>query len=104
MTTQNAALKKWVDDISKLTKPDRIYWCDGSDEEYQRLVAEMLESGELLDLNQKTYPNCFLHRSDPSDVARVVHLTFVCTTNKEAVGPNHLWMAPAEAHAKMRAL
>jgi phosphoenolpyruvate carboxykinase (GTP) len=104
MTTQNAALKKWVDEVSKLTKPDQVYWCDGSEAEYQRLIGEMLVSGDLLELNQKTYPNCYLHRSDPSDVARVEHLTFVCTTDKEDVGPNNHWMAPAEAHAKMRKL
>lgn len=104
MTTQNAALKKWVDEVSKLTKPDQIYWCDGSENEYQRLIKEMLASGDLIELNQKTYPNCYLHRSDPSDVARVEHLTFVCTENEEDAGPNNHWMAPAEAHAKMRAL
>jgi len=104
MTTQNAALKKWVDEVSKLTKPDQIYWCDGSENEYQRLIKEMLASGDLIELNQKTYPNCYLHRSDPSDVARVEHLTFVCTDNEEDAGPNNHWMAPADAHAKMRAL
>jgi len=104
MTTQNAALKKWVDEVSKLTKPDQIYWCDGSENEYQRLIKEMLASGDLIELNQRTYPNCYLHRSDPSDVARVEHLTFVCTDNEEDAGPNNHWMAPADAHAKMRAL
>jgi phosphoenolpyruvate carboxykinase (GTP) len=104
MTTQNAALKKWVDEVSKLTKPDQIYWCDGSENEYQRLIKEMLASGDLIELNQKTYPNCYLHRSDPSDVARVEHLTFVCTDSEEDAGPNNHWMAPADAYAKMRAL
>jgi phosphoenolpyruvate carboxykinase (GTP) len=104
MTTQNAALQNWIDEISSLTKPDQVYWCDGSDEEYQRLINEMLETGDLLKLNESNYPNCYLHRSDPSDVARVEHLTFVCTENKEDVGPNNHWMAPAEAQKKMRSL
>jgi phosphoenolpyruvate carboxykinase (GTP) len=104
MTTQNAALQKWVEEVSKLTKPDQIYWCDGSEEEYQQLIQEMNATGTLLELNQESYPNCYLHRSDPSDVARVEHLTFICTDDKEDVGPNNHWMEPGEAHEKMRAL
>ncbi len=104
MTTQNAALQKWVEEVSKLTKPDQIYWCDGSEEEYQQLIQEMNATGSLLELNQESYPNCYLHRSDPSDVARVEHLTFICTDDKEDVGPNNHWMEPGEAHEKMRAL
>ena len=94
----------WVDEVAKVTRPKDISWCDGSEEEYERLIGDMLKSGTLHELNQRKHPNCYLHRSDPSDVARVEHLTFVCTTDKEDVGPNNLWMAPAEAHAKMRAL
>ncbi len=104
MTTQNAALQKWVEEVSKLTRPDQIHWCDGSDEEYQQLIQEMNATGVMLELNQKSYPNCYLHRSDPSDVARVEHLTFICTEDKEDVGPNNHWMEPGEAHEKMRAL
>jgi phosphoenolpyruvate carboxykinase (GTP) len=104
MSTQNEALQQWVDEVEALTKPDRVYWCDGSEEEYNTLVQQMLESGELLELNQDSYPNCFLHRSNPTDVARVEHLTFICTEDKEDVGPNNHWMAPKEAKAKMQAL
>jgi len=104
MTTQNADLQQWVDEVSKLTKPDQIHWCDGSEEEYQQLIQEMRATGDLLELNQESYPNCYLHRSDPTDVARVEHLTFVCTENKEDVGPNNHWMEPGAAHEKMRAL
>ena len=104
MTTQNAALQKWVEEVSQLTKPDQIHWCDGSEEEYQQLIQEMNATGDLLELNQESYPNCYLHRSDPSDVARVEHLTFICTEVKEDVGPNNHWMEPGEAHEKMRAL
>ena len=104
MTTTLPALKEWVDDVAKLTQPDAIKWCDGSDAEYERLIAEMCQTGTLMPLNGEVYPNCFLHRSDPSDVARVEHLTFICTENREDAGPNNHWMDPAEAHAKIDAL
>ncbi len=104
MSTQNEALQKWVNEVRELTQPDKVHWCDGSEDEYNRLVQEMLGSGELLTLNQDHYPNCYLHRSDPSDVARVEHLTFVCTENSDDVGPNNHWMDPKEAQAKMRGL
>ncbi|CAG0939197.1 phosphoenolpyruvate carboxykinase (GTP) [Gammaproteobacteria bacterium] len=104
MTTSNQALLDWVAETATLTKPDRIHWCDGSEAEYRSLIELMLKSGDLLALNDKTYPGCYLHRSDPSDVARVEHLTFVCTPEKDEVGPNNNWMAPAEAHRKMASL
>jgi phosphoenolpyruvate carboxykinase (GTP) len=72
--------------------------------EFQRLRGELLARGELHELNQKTFPDCHLYRSDPSDVARVEHLTFICTASKEDAGPNNNWMDPVEARAKMRAL
>lgn len=104
MTTRLAALADWVDSVATLTKPDQIHWCDGSDAENQRLTEEMLASGVLSELDQATYPNCYLHLSDPSDVARVEHLTFVCTPERDDAGPNNHWMAPADAHAKIDAL
>ena len=99
-----AALNAWVAEVATLTRPDRIHWCDGSDAEYAALVAGMVEDGTLLPLNQETHPGCYLHRSHPEDVARVEHLTFVCTREREDAGPNNNWMAPDEAHAKMDAL
>ncbi|MBC7984746.1 MAG: phosphoenolpyruvate carboxykinase (GTP) [Candidatus Obscuribacterales bacterium] len=104
MTTSNAALKAWVQEVAQLTQPDQIHWCAGSQSEYDTLVAEMLKGGELLRLNQETHPNCYLHRSHPSDVARVEHLTFVCTRTKEDAGPNNIWMDPEEAHVKIDGL
>lgn len=104
MTTTNEALSTWVDEVAALTKPDRIHWCDGSEEEYQALVQLMLDNGSLLELNQDTHPNCYLHRSDPNDVARVEHLTFVCSKEEADAGPNNHWMAPAEGHKKIDAL
>ena len=91
-------------DVAALTQPDRIHWCDGSEAENDALIERMLESGDLIELNPKTHPNCYLHRSNPSDVARVEHLTFICTKNKDDAGPNNHWMDPAEAHAKIDAL
>ncbi len=102
--TSNQSLKQWVEEVSALTRPDRIQWCNGSDEEHRQLVDGMLASGEFIELNQETHPGCYLHRSDPSDVARVEHLTFICTTSREDAGPNNHWMDPEEAKAKMRDL
>ena len=104
MTTTLSALQEWVDSVAALTKPDNIYWCDGSEAENARLTAEMVETGVLSPLNPETYPDCYLHLSDPSDVARVEHLTFVCTQEEEDAGPNNNWMAPADAHEKIDAL
>ncbi len=94
----------WVASVRELTQPERVHWCDGSDAEYQQLMSELQASGELMQLNEEHYPNCFLARSHPSDVARVEHLTFVCTKNKDDAGPNNNWMAPAEAKSKMEDL
>jgi len=80
------------------------HWCDGSQTEYDRLVREMLETRTLIELNQQEYPGCYLHRSDPNDVARTEHLTFVCSRTKDDAGPNNNWMPPAEAKEKVGAL
>jgi phosphoenolpyruvate carboxykinase (GTP) len=104
MGTQLDALNQWVMDVAKLTQPDRIQWCDGSDSENAALIAQMEADGTLIRLNEQTHPNSWLHRSHPDDVARVEHLTFVCTRDRDAAGPNNHWMAPAEAHAKIDAL
>ena len=104
MSSQLAALNDWVQSVAKLTQPDRVHWCDGSETENRQLIELMLGTGDLIALNPDTHPNCYLHRSHPSDVARVEHLTFVCTSKEEDAGPNNHWMAPAEARAKMDAL
>ncbi len=101
MSTSLAALNQWVESVARLTQPEKIHWCDGTEAENKSLVDLMLTTGDLIKLNEQTHPNCFLHRSSPSDVARVEHLTFVCTPNKEDAGPNNHWMSPADAHAKM---
>ena len=101
MASQNAALNQWVDAVVALTRPNKIHWCTGTEDEYQTLLKKMLADGTLLQLNQERYPNCYLHRSHPSDVARTEQLTFVCTPQKDDVGPNNNWMLPADAHKKM---
>ncbi|MHB0971607.1 MAG: phosphoenolpyruvate carboxykinase (GTP) [Thermoanaerobaculia bacterium] len=99
--TTNSQLLAWVDECAKLCKPDRVVWCDGSEEEKERLTALAVETGILIPLNQEKLPGCYLHRSDPADVARVEHLTFICTETKEEAGPNNNWMAPDDAYRKL---
>src|SRR5271166_6178666 len=91
----------WVNEVVQLTLPDSVSWCDGSDAEYQSLARQLVASKELLPLNSSTNPGCYLYRSDPSDVARVEHVTIVCTKNREDAGPNNHWLAPAQAHRQM---
>jgi len=98
------AVAEWVTSVRELTTPDAVHWVEGSEAEYQRFIDQLQKSGELQKLNEQHYPNCFLARSHPSDVARIEHLTFVCTTNQDDAGPNNNWMPLAEAHAKMREL
>ncbi|KGI78722.1 phosphoenolpyruvate carboxykinase (GTP) [Oleiagrimonas soli] len=104
MTSTLASLNQWVDEVATLTTPDKIHWCDGSEAENQALVELMLERGDLIELNQDTHPGCYLHRSDPKDVARVEKLTLVCHPDREDAGPNNQWLAPDEAHARIDAL
>jgi len=99
--TNNPKLLAWVDEMAKLTQPDQIVWCDGSEEEKQRLTKYAVDKGILIPLNPEKRPGCYLHRSDPNDVARTEHLTFVCTRTKEASGPNNNWMDPKEGYAKL---
>jgi phosphoenolpyruvate carboxykinase (GTP) len=102
--TQNEHLLRWVDQAAQLTKPDRVVFCDGSDEERHRLTEEAVAAGVLVPLNQQKLPGCFLHRSNPNDVARVEQLTFICTPTREEAGPTNNWMAPADAYRKLGAL
>jgi len=104
MTTTNQALKRWVDEVAALTTPARIHWCDGSQKEYDQLVQQMLGDGTLIELDQKTWPGCYYHRSHPSDVARVEHLTFICSKDKDAAGPNNNWEEPGAMKARLTGL
>jgi phosphoenolpyruvate carboxykinase (GTP) len=94
----------WVNSVRELTQPRAIHWCDGSDAEIRDLTSKLVRDGELQILNPDVFPGCHLSRSNPSDVARVEHLTYICTPNKEDAGPNNNWMDPTQAHAKMRDL
>jgi len=104
MSTTNQALAEWVKQVATLTQPDQIYWCDGSEAENQQFNQKLLDNGGYKSLNPETHPNCFLHLSDPQDVARVEHLTFICTEKEADAGPNNHWMAPDAAHQKIDAL
>ncbi len=104
MTSKLESLNEWVDAVAERTRPDHVHWCDGSETEYQSLVQKMLETGDLIELNQDTHPGCYLHRSNPADVARVEKLTVVCHPKEEDAGPNNHWQEPAAAHAKIDAL
>src|SRR5580700_1843581 len=95
---------EWVESVRELTQPRAIHWCDGSDAEQRELTAKLTRDGELKALNPEFFPGCNLARSNPSDVARVEHLTFICTRSKEDAGPNNNWMDPVQARAKMRDL
>lgn len=100
--TKNQKLINWVNEIAQLCTPDNIYWCDGSQEEYDRLCQEMVESGTFIKLNPEKRPGCFLARSNPGDVARVEDRTFICTTKREDAGPTNNWMDPDEMKAILK--
>jgi phosphoenolpyruvate carboxykinase (GTP) len=100
----SASITRWVEEVRALTKADRVVYCDGSDGERDRLIADCLATGELIALNQQTHPGCYLHRSASHDVARTEHLTFISTANKDDAGPTNNWMAPDEARAKLTPL
>jgi phosphoenolpyruvate carboxykinase (GTP) len=104
MSSRLDALTQWVLQVARLTQPDRIQWCDGSDSEFAALTAQMEADGTLIPMNPQTHPRSWLHRSHPDDVARVEHLTFVCTSERDDAGPNNHWMSPADGHAQMDGL
>ncbi|WP_330398653.1 phosphoenolpyruvate carboxykinase (GTP) [Herbinix luporum] len=100
----NKKLQAWVDEMAKMCQPDKIYWCDGSQEENDRLLNEMVESGMAIRLNQEKRPGCYLFRSHPSDVARVEDRTFIASKRKEDAGPTNNWVDPDELKATMTEL
>jgi phosphoenolpyruvate carboxykinase (GTP) len=104
MPPVHPAIEKWVKEIAALTTPDQIVYCDGSAEEGKRITQECLATGELIELNQKKMPGCYLHRSAAHDVARTEHLTFISTEEREDAGPNNNWMSPDESRAKLTPL
>ena len=102
--TEHTELLSWIDEITRLCKPDAVHWCDGSQEENDALIAGMVEHGTLIRLNPEKRPDSYLCRSDPRDVARVEGRTFICSLSKNDAGPTNNWVAPHEMKAKLSQL
>lgn len=103
-TTTHAKLQQWVKEMADLCQPDSIYWCDGSKEEYDRLLKVTIDSGVAIKLNEKTRPGCVLFKSDVSDVARVENRTYIASKTQDAAGPTNNWIDPVKLKEDMKAL
>jgi len=101
---QNQAVLDWVHEVELLTKPENIFWCDGSEREHQFLLDQAVGQNVLIKLNQEKVPRCYLHRSNPNDVARVEQFTFICSPTKEEAGPTNNWSEPGETYSKLHGL
>ncbi len=99
--TKNPNVLKWIEEMTALTKPEKVVWIDGSKEQLDRLIAEALASGEMVKLNEDKFPGCLYHRTRPNDVARVEDRTFICSRKKENAGPTNNWMDPKEMYAML---
>lgn len=97
----NDHVRRWVDEMIRLCKPDRVHWCDGSEKEKESLIQEALNRKILIKLNQEKLPGCYYHRSNPNDVARVEESTFICTPTEDEAGPTNNWASPAEMYHKL---
>ncbi|MFP6767674.1 MAG: hypothetical protein VB859_05855, partial [Planctomycetaceae bacterium] len=95
----NQKLQQWVDEVAACTAAENVHWCDGSDEEIERLNQMMVEDGTLVRLDPEKHPNSFYARSDVNDVARVEDRTFICAATLDDAGPTNNWMAPDQMHA-----
>lgn len=102
--TKNPNVNKWVEEMIAFTKPDKVVWLDGSEEQLEQLKKEAFSTGELIELNQEKLPGCMYHRTHPNDVARVEDRTFICSRNKEDAGPTNNWCDPKEMYAKLTPL
>ncbi|GAA2833634.1 phosphoenolpyruvate carboxykinase (GTP) [Leucobacter komagatae] len=103
-TTDNAEVLQWVTEVAELTQPDAILWCDGSQDEWNRITSEMVEAGSLIPLDKNLRPGSFLARSHPADVARVEDRTFICSENEADAGPTNNWVAPDAMRAELMPL
>src|SRR5688500_17487100 len=99
--TANAELLSWVREVANLTTPDRVVWCDGSDEEWDRMTTQLVEAGTFVKLDESKKPTSFWAAADPDDVARVEERTFICSAERDGAGPTNNWMAPAEMKSMM---
>ena len=99
--TKNPTVVKWLDEIKALVTPDEVVWIDGSEAQLDALKKEAVESGEMIKLNEDLLPDCYLHRTQPNDVARVEDRTFICAKTKEIAGPTNNWCDPDEMYKKL---
>ncbi len=102
--TSNKKLQEWVNEVAEMCQPKEIYWCDGSKEEYERLIQEAVDTGAAIPLNPEKRPGCYLFRSHPSDVARVEERTFIASRKQEDAGPTNNWIDPDELKKTMTKL
>ena len=102
--TNNKTVLKWLEEMQELLKPEKVVWIDGSDEQREVLREEAVKTGELFKLNEEKLPGCYLHRTNPNDVARVEDRTFICTSTKEMAGPTNNWCDPKEMYEKLYAI
>src|SRR2546423_2930891 len=100
----NKAVLDWVQEVQSLTQPENIFWCDGSEKENDYLLREACRLEVLFPFNQEKDPGCYLHRSNPNDVARVEQFTFICTPTREEAGPTNNWSDPAETYSKLQGM
>jgi phosphoenolpyruvate carboxykinase (GTP) len=96
-----SSVDEWVDEVARTTQPTKVVWCDGTEAENERLIGQMLADGTLSRLNEQAHPNSYLHRSNPQDVARTEHLTYICTDDPRDVGPTNNWMSPQDARDRV---
>lgn len=99
--TKNKILLKWVEEMASVCKPEKIHWCDGTEEEYNKMAEDLVKNGTFIKLNEHKRPNSYYARSDAGDVARVEDRTFICSKNKEDAGPTNNWVDPVEMKKKM---
>ena len=102
--TNNPTVLGWVEDQVRHCQPDQVFWCNGSGEEKEFLTNLAVDQGILIKLNQEKLPGCYYHRSNPNDVARVEHCTYICTETEDEAGPTNNWAAPAEMYAKLKGM
>jgi phosphoenolpyruvate carboxykinase (GTP) len=100
----NPHVRKWIDECVEMCQPSDVFWCDGSAEQKQVLIRRGMAEGVLIELNQQKLPGCYLHRSNPNDVARSEQATFICTPGQDMAGPTNNWMEPRAAYAKLKGL